>query len=157
MARKESTFTASDEGRDKGKQFHLREMSASQAERWAIRALLAVGSAGIDVPPELAAQGMAGLLAIGYLNLLKIPYDAAEPLLMEMMGCVQIVTGPGVERSLIEDDIEEVGTRLKLRKAVWDLHTDFFTAADKSTSASNQSAQPEPSLSIKPRRQQSPR
>jgi hypothetical protein len=29
---------------------------------------------------------------------------------------------------LIPDDIEEVATMLTLRKAIWNLHTDFFTA-----------------------------
>lgn len=152
--RKETTFTAED-GRDKGKQYHLREMPASQAEAWAVRALLAVGRAGIEVPPELAAQGMVGLLAIGYMNLIRIPFEDAKPLLEEMMGCVQAIPSANVTRPLIEDDIEEVATRLKLRKAVWELHTDFFTDAGSSTSGSGQPGKPQStgSLSIKTPRQ----
>lgn len=135
MARKESTFAA-DFGRDAGKQFHITEMSASQAENWAFKVVLAIGNAGIEIPDNLAAQGMAGLLAVGYLNLLKIPFEAAKPLMDEMMGCVQIVPSPNVKRPLIEDDIEEVKTRLAIRKAVWELHTDFFTEDAQSISES---------------------
>jgi len=87
------------------------------------------------------------------MNLLKIPFEAAKPLLDEMMGCVQIVPSPNVKRPLIEDDIEEVKTRLMLRKAIWDLHMDFFLDADKSTSESEAQAQAATaSLSIKPQR-----
>ena len=53
MARKESTFIA-ESGRDKGKQYLITEMSATQAENWAIKALLAVGNAGIEIPEEIS-------------------------------------------------------------------------------------------------------
>jgi len=152
MARKESSFVA-DIGRDKGKQFLVTEMSASQAENWAIKAILAVGNAGIEIPDNLASQGMAGLMAVGYMNLLKIPFEAAKPLLDEMMSCVQIIPSANVKRPLIEDDIEEVQTRLKLRKAIWDLHMDFFLGESQSTLGSEMPApQPSESLSIKPLR-----
>ncbi|KAA0089365.1 hypothetical protein CIW54_07830 [Paraburkholderia sp. T12-10] len=152
--RKEVTFTATD-GRDAGKQFMIREMPASRAEAWAIKTLLAAGGAGIEVPPYLISQGMAGLLAIGYANLLKIPYEKAEPLLLEMMGCVQRIE-TAVTRPIVEEDIEEVATRLKLRKAIWNLHTDFFFGGSQSTSESAQH-QPENSLNIGPRRKRSAR
>ena len=152
MARKETTFIA-DTGRDTGKQFIITEMSASQAESWAFRVILAVGNAGIEIPEGLASQGMAGLMAIGYMNLLKIPFDAAKPLLDDMMGCVQIVPSSSIRRALIEEDIEEVVTRLQLRMAVWSLHLYFFLDGSKSTSESNPQEQtPSDSLSIKPQR-----
>ena len=152
MARKESTFIA-ETGRDKGKQFLITEMSASQAESWAFRVILAIGNAGIEIPDNLASQGMAGLMAVGYMNLLKIPFEAAKPLLDEMMGCVQIVPSPNIKRPLIEDDIEEVKTRLSIRKAIWDLHMDFFLGEEQSTSESEAQEQPTiASLSTKPPR-----
>ena len=152
MARKQASFVAQT-GRDQGKEFLITEMSATQAENWAFRVILAIGNAGIEIPDNLAAQGMAGLMAVGYMNLLKIPFEAAKPLLDEMMGCVQIVPSPNVKRPLIEDDIEEVKTRLALRKAIWDLHMDFFLDADKSTSESEAQAPATiGSLSIKPPR-----
>ena len=152
MARKQASFVAQT-GRDKGKEFLITEMSATQAESWAFRVILAIGNAGIEIPDNLASQGMAGLMAVGYMNLLKIPFDAAKPLLDEMMGCVQIVPSANIKRPLIEDDIEEVKTRLLIRKAIWDLHMDFFLDADKSTSESETQGQPTiASLSIKPPR-----
>ena len=152
MARKEASFVAQT-GRDKGKEFFITEMSATQAENWAIKAVLAIGNAGIEIPDNLVSQGMAGLVAVGYMNLLKIPFDAAKPLLDEMMGCVQFIPSPNIKRPLIEDDIEEVSTRLALRKAIWNLHMDFFLGEKESTSESK--AQPNhqiDSLSIKPLR-----
>lgn len=152
MARKEASFVA-DTGRDKGKQFLITEMPASQAESWAIKAILAVGKAGIEIPENIASQGMAGLLAVGYMNLLKIPFEAAKPLLDEMMSCVQFIPSSNVKRPLIEDDIEEVQTRLLLRKAIWNLHMDFFLGESKLTSESGTPApQQNASLSIKPPR-----
>lgn len=150
MARKESTFIA-ESGRDKGKQYLITEMSATQAENWAIKALLAVGNAGIEIPEELASQGMAGLMAVSYMNLLKIPFESARPLLDEMMTCVQYVPSPNLKRPLIEDDIEEVSTRLQIRKEVWNLHLDFFFAESESTSESKVPENLSNSLSIKPR------
>ena len=152
MARKQASFVAQT-GRDKGKEFLITEMSATQAESWAFRVILAIGNAGIEIPDNLASQGMAGLMAVGYMNLLKIPFDAAKPLLDEMMGCVQIVPSANIKRPLIEDDIEEVKTRLLIRKAIWDLHMDFFLDENKSTSESETQGQPTiASLSIKPPR-----
>ena len=152
MARKQASFVAQT-GRDQGKEFLITEMSATQAENWAFRVILAIGNAGIEIPDNLAAQGMAGLMAVGYMNLLKIPFDAAKPLLDEMMGCVQIVPSANIKRPLIEDDIEEVKTRLLIRKAIWDLHMDFFLDENKSTSESETQGQPTiASLSTKPPR-----
>ena len=152
MARKQASFVAQT-GRDQGKEFLITEMSATQAENWAFRVILAIGNAGIEIPDNLASQGMAGLMAVGYMNLLKIPFDAAKPLLDEMMGCVQIVPSANIKRPLIEDDIEEVKTRLLIRKAIWDLHMDFFLDENKSTSESETQGRPTiASLSTKPPR-----
>jgi hypothetical protein len=52
------------------------------------------------------------------------------------MSCVQIVPDRANQqftRVLIEDDIEEVTTRLQLRKAALMLHIDFFITAAPST------------------------
>jgi hypothetical protein len=149
MARKEASFVA-ETGRDKGKQFLITEMSATKAENWAIKAILAIGNAGIEIPDNLVSQGMAGLLAAGYMNLLKIPFEAAQPLLDEMMSCVQFIPSQNIKRSLIEDDIEEVTTRLQLRKAIWNLHMDFFLEKSDQTSELKAPApQQNSSLSIK--------
>lgn len=137
MARKMVTYTEQAEGRDKGKTFVLTEMSASQSERWAIRAFLALAQSGVEIPDSVASSGFAGLFQIGTDALAKIPFSIAEPLLDEMWSCVQImpnVAQPGVVRGLIEDDIEEIATRIKLRAQTLKLHSGFLSAGDTSTS-----------------------
>jgi len=134
MARNETFFTQGAAGRDQGKVFHITEMSASQAEWWALRALMAMGRAGVEVPDNLREMGMAALALEGLKAISCIPPDEAKPLLDELMACVQIVPEPAnqaVRRALLENDIEEISTRLKLRAEVFKLHVDFFTAATR--------------------------
>lgn len=134
--RKTSTFTATI-GRDAGKTFKLTELSADAAERWAMRAFFALMNAGVEVPDDISTLGVAGIAQMGIKALARVPFEAAEPLLDEMMGCVQIVPDvnkPAVVRALFDGDIEEVTTRLKLREAVIDLHIDFLKTGAPSTS-----------------------
>ncbi|SDR17714.1 hypothetical protein [Paraburkholderia tuberum] len=127
--RKTLTYTVPADGsRDAGKMFKLTEMSADSAEKWAIRALLALGRSGVDLPAGIEREGMAAMARIGLEALMRVDFHDAEPLLDEMMGCVQIcpnANDPGVVRSLVADDIEEVATRVKLRREVFRLHTGF--------------------------------
>jgi hypothetical protein len=58
-----------------------------------------------------------------------LPWEKAEPLIEEMFKCISILpdpSKPSVTRVLIEDDIEEVTTRLKLRIELFKLHMSFF-------------------------------
>lgn len=138
MARKESRYRVEDEGRDKGKVFLLREMPASQAERWALRAFLAISRSGVDLPEEAAQSGFAGLASYGISLIGKLPFDEAQALMNEMFDCVSRIPDPDKSdftRSLVEDDIEEIATRVKLRVAVFKLHADFSKAATSLTSA----------------------
>lgn len=123
---KEVTITA--EGRDHGRKYLITEMTASQAERWAFRALSAMASAGYDLPPDFAAGGMAVISLIGLKSILSADFDKIEPLLGEMMDCVQSVQAAAT-RPLVEDDIEEVATRVRLRDEVFELHVGFSIAA----------------------------
>lgn len=143
MARKEAKIRIEADGRDKGKVFLLREMPASQAERWAVRAFLGMARNGIDIPDELMQSGMAGFAKVGLGMLARIPFDDAESLMAEMFECISIIPDPSrndFSRSLTEDDIEEVVTRLKLRMDVLKLHVDFSKAAAQSTSALSSAA-----------------
>lgn len=137
MARKTKVVEITEEGRDKGKKYLLTEMSATKAEAWAMRAFLAASRSGIEIPDEIAALGLAGLAMIGLAGLKGVNYYEIEPLLLEMIECVQVMPNPNdpnVVRKLIEDDIEEVPTRLKLREEVFKLHTDFLAKENHSTS-----------------------
>ena len=143
MARKVETVVITDENRDINKVFVITEMPASRAERWAMRALFLAARSGIDIGDvgETGA-GMAGIAALGIQALLGgINFAEAEPLFDEMFSCIQIKPDPrnrpDVVRDLIEDDIEEIATRLKLRVEVVRLHLGFFAAGAPSTSTSS--------------------
>jgi hypothetical protein len=119
--------------RDNGKTYLLSEMSAEQAEAWALHALTLVSQAGVNLPDGIQNYGMAGMALIGLDSLMKVNFMAAKPLLDEIMACVQYVPDPSrpLPRQLDEGggmDIEEVRTRLFLRDAVFELHTGFSAA-----------------------------
>lgn len=126
--RKEKVITISDkDSRDDGKKFHIIEMPAAQAEKWALRALLVITRSGVDIPEDAASGGMRALAVLGLRSLMGLSFEDAEPLLDEMMGCVQIVE-KDITRDLTESDIEEVRTRVRLRKEVLELHLGFSLA-----------------------------
>ena len=137
MARKVTTFTVESEGRDKGKTFQITEMPADQAERWAIRALLALAGTGVELPDGVSSAGMAGIAGIGLTALTKLPFAIAEPLLDEMFDCVLYVSDAGIKTKVskgVNSQIEEVRTRFELRAAVFKLHVDFsIPGADPTT------------------------
>jgi hypothetical protein len=134
--RKSLTITIEDEGRDKGKVFHITELSAFQAEQWATRAFLALARSGVEIPDGIETAGFAGIAHLGIKALAKIQYEDAAPLLSEMLTCVSIIPDPArpsVMRSDIENDIEEVRTLIQLRREVLDLHMGFSTPVTAST------------------------
>lgn len=137
MARNTTNFTVVDDGRDKGKVFLLTEMAASRAESWAMRVLMALAASNAELPPGFEKAGMAGLAQMGIKAMAGLKWETAEPLLAEMWECVQIVPDaakPHIVRTLIDEDIEEIATRVKLRIAIWTLHTGFLTAVAPSIS-----------------------
>lgn len=143
MARNVVNYTVKDEGRDVGKIFVLTEMSASRAEAWAMRAILALMASGAQVPEGFERMGMAGMAEIGFKMLAGLRWEVAEPLLDEMWECVQIMPDPAkphVVRKLFDGDIEEIATRVKLRVEVWKLHADFLKAVAPSLSGDQSAA-----------------
>lgn len=146
--RKTKIVTVPMEGRDYGKRFLLTEMSAGAAERWAMRAFLALARSGIDIPGSTVELGFMGMAAMGIRALMTggIIFEEVEPLLDQMMECVRIMPDPHrpeVIRPITqEDDIEEVGTFLWLRKEVFDLHANFSSSGDQSKSTSPSPQEP---------------
>ena len=142
--RREKLVTITTEGRDLGKTFKITEMSPFQAEKWAMRAFLALAKSGLEVPEETSQAGLAGIASMGLQAFAGLPWDQAEPLLDEMMVCVQVAPNlvdptKGLRPIMpFADDIEEVKTLLTLRKEVLELHLGF-SLADK-LSPSGQSA-----------------
>lgn len=134
MSRREVPFVAED-GRDKGKRFIIKEMDAWQGEEWAFRLFLALARSGVELPEDFQTLGMEGVASLALSALSGLSFELAKPLLDDMMACVLFDPDPKnmhARRTLIADDTEEVITRLKLRREVWKLHVDFFTAAARS-------------------------
>jgi hypothetical protein len=130
--RKTTNITIQAEGRDKGKVFVLTEKSAIEADKWGIRAMLALSKSGVPIPPEFTEMGIIGVLAVGIHRLAGVSFADLEPLLDEMLTCVQVMPTPerpDVIRALMPDDIEEVKTLSTLRMEVFRLHTGFSPPA----------------------------
>lgn len=131
MARQTLNYSVTDDGRDAGKIYVLTEMSASQGERWAIRALMALMAGNVDIPDGYDQMGVAGLAEVGMKMLTGLKWEVAEPLLDEMWQCVKFMPDPSkphIIRALFEEDIEEISTRLKLRAELLKMHADFLRA-----------------------------
>ena len=125
--RKQRIVKAED-GRDNGKLFQITEWDAARAERWALRALFGLGKGGVEIPPQIIDLGaMAIMYAVGS-QALRIPSRLALRLADELMECVRRVETK-VVRDLEPEDIEEVATRLMLKKEVLKLTFGFFTGA----------------------------
>lgn len=142
MARLESTLTipSDDPGRDKGKSYFIREVPADQGERFAIRMFFALTNAGAIIPEDIQDRGLAGLAFMGYEALANLKWEMVAHLFAEMFDCVEFIPdirNPQVKLSITtEGAIEEISTRLKLRKAIFALHVIPFTSAAPSTSES---------------------
>jgi hypothetical protein len=128
------------DNRDKGKAYFLKEMPALRAENWGLRVLFALENAGFQVPEEVRGTGMAALASFGVQKVLspQLNFQEFEPLLDEMMGCVERIPNPeneSIHRALADhqDDLEEVSTILGLRAEVLMLHLGFLPAAIRST------------------------
>lgn len=152
MARTERTVTITDEGRDRGKSFIIREMPADAGEWWAIRALIVLGNASVALPASAMESGMAGLAAIeqlqgaasalflmGLRTLPGVDARALKPLLDEMLACVTYKP-PGVYAAQPLNSgemcqIEEIKTLLRLRAEVLEVHLGFSLAGAVSTLA----------------------
>src|ERR1051325_8547687 len=137
MARKVKDVRITTEGRDKGKWFRITEVPALQAERWAMRLLLACGRVGLDIPMNPSQDAFDLLLQQGLGALLRMHPDDAQPLLDEMLGCIRVIRDvrhPEGEFTLMDGDIEEVRTLLQLRQEIIALHTNFSLPGAQSDS-----------------------
>ena len=137
--------------RDAGKIYLLTELPSARSEKWAARVFLAFASSGIKVPDKAAKAGLAGLASMGsslITGFTGVPWEIAEPLFDEMMACVQLMVGkpgsPAIPRPLmVDDDIEEISTRLLLRREIIELHLGFSLAAFLSSSDSEAAPSPD--------------
>jgi hypothetical protein len=142
MARKKILVTIQ-EGRDAGKTFSINEWPASTTEDWILRAVFGLGKAGVEIPPEVLQLGAAPTMYAIASQANKLPSRLGVRLARELMECVKRVEEK-LERSLVEQDIEDVSTRIKLKGEVLKLTFGFFVDAASRSSAAPASGQPEP-------------
>lgn len=138
MARKTLQITISEDGRDKGQQFEIEEMSAYDAERWAWRVGMALGNAGVDIG-DVQTMSMEQMAMIGLNALFHVNSEESWALSERLIECVYILPDPSKpmnRRKLTADDIQEPKTRLYLKWEVFRLHTGFSLGGGNSTSTS---------------------
>jgi hypothetical protein len=133
MGRKTKPIEIKEEGRDKGKVFVIKEMSARGAFKWGCRALSAMSRSGVPMPPNIEGTGLLGVAAIGIRGIFLADPDEIEPLLDKVMSeCIRFAPSkePELTRLVNDDldDIEEVATVIFLYMEVLDLHVGFSVA-----------------------------
>ncbi len=147
MARRTKIVVIDAEGRDQGRNYIIKEMPSRQAEEWAVRALMALIKAGIEIPDEAAQMGIAGLAQVGFPALTSIKWPDLKPLLDEMMDCVSFIPDPRkpmvIRHPLNDDDAEEVKTLITLRKEVLELHLGFSLSDATQKRAVSEQEQPQ--------------
>lgn len=143
MARREEFYTVSDNNRDFNKTFVITEMSAFDAESFAIKLGLLLLSNNPELPSDLTQKiqnndlSMQDIAHYGFRLLQGLNYDAIKPVLDDLMMCVQIIVDKksGIRRALVNEDIEEVKTIMTLRKMVIGLHVNFLDTEDTQNTA----------------------
>ncbi|QBM22342.1 hypothetical protein E1B03_07780 [Citrobacter arsenatis] len=134
MARKEIPFIVETEGRDKGKEFLITEMSAWDADSLAQDIFRAMGDSNYSsIPADVIAMGCAGLATVGLSVISASSPEVARQLRDRLMSTVDIIiTNEGqrqqrkVNGSL---DFEEVSTIRTLLDKVFHVNFDFLTIA----------------------------
>lgn len=132
MSLKTKTVTI-EKGRDKGKKFEITEMPVAKIDNWAMRVLLALAGAGVEVAE--ANEGMMGLAKVAFAALGKIPPAIAIPLMDELLECVQFIPAGGSPRPLDLElgDVQDFTSIWILRKEVFNLHIDFLQQEESPT------------------------
>jgi hypothetical protein len=133
MAIKTTTVTIT-EGRDRGKKFKITEWPCIRSEHWILRAVFGLGKAGVEIPPEILQLGAAPTVYAIASQASRMPSRLGIRLADELMECVQRVEEK-LDRSLVENDIEDVTTRLRLKAEVLKLIFGFFVRAASPSSA----------------------
>lgn len=134
MARKEIPFIVEEEGRDKGKEFLITEMSAWDADTLAQDIFRAMGDSRLtEIPADVIAMGCAGLATIGLSVISASSPDVARHLRDRLMSTVDIIItneGGRQQRKVKgELDFEEVSTIRTLLDKVFQVNFDFLTTA----------------------------
>ncbi|EOW7155788.1 TPA: hypothetical protein ACPZQZ_002176 [Yersinia enterocolitica] len=135
MSRKQITYTVEDEGRDKGKEFIITEMSAWDAEELSEEIYRAMGHGEFNsLPADVVSMGVAGLATVGVSVLAAAPASVSRPISDRILSTVKIVItneGKDITRSLKPIDFEEISTIRTLKDKVFELNFGFLSLAAK--------------------------
>lgn len=121
-------------GRDANKLLKITEMPALQAEKWAWRLICALKGTSIEVPENYEKMGMIAIArrALNGFLASDVDFDKLDPLLDEMLKCVEIVLDkarPDITQPLdAMSQLEEIQTIPWLRSEVLRIHTGFSIA-----------------------------
>ncbi|WP_445441733.1 hypothetical protein [Citrobacter freundii] len=134
MARKEIPFIVEEEGRDKGKEFLITEMSAWDADSLAQDIFRAMGDSNYSsIPADVIAMGCAGLATVGLSVISASSPEVARQLRDRLMSTVDIIiTSDGQRQQRKVNgalDFEEVSTIRSLLDKVFQVNFDFLTIA----------------------------
>lgn len=134
MARKEITFIVEDEGRDKGKEFVITEMSAWDADTMSQDIFRAMGDSDFaGIPPDVIAMGCAGLATVGLSVISASSPEVAKNLRDRLIDTVDIVitTDKTTNRRKVNGtlDFEEVSTIRTLLDKVFQVNFSFLMIA----------------------------
>ncbi|MGI4943438.1 MAG: hypothetical protein ACRYHQ_23210 [Janthinobacterium lividum] len=111
--------------RDAGKVFHITELHTEQFEGWLCRAILGLAQAGVTVPLDVVAAGVAGLATLNPTHFQMVPWLELEPLLSAMLPSFTIAAPTGAAaRPIVPGDIAELATLWRLRVEWLSLHLD---------------------------------
>ncbi|EMM2360050.1 TPA: hypothetical protein ACS3HB_000501 [Citrobacter freundii] len=134
MARKEIPFIVEEEGRDKGKEFLITEMSAWDADSLAQDIFRAMGDSNYSsIPADVIAMGCAGLATVGLSVISASSPEVARQLRDRLMSTVEIIiTSEGQRQQRKVNgalDFEEVSTIRSLLDKIFQVNFDFLTIA----------------------------
>ncbi|HDL7611604.1 TPA: hypothetical protein PXP01_001296 [Yersinia enterocolitica] len=135
MSRKQITYIVEDEGRDKGKEFIITEMSAWDAEELSEEIYRAMGHGEFNsLPADVVSMGVAGLATVGISVLAAAPASVSRPISDRILSTVEIVItneGKDITRSIKPIDFEEISTIRTLKDKVFELNFGFLSLAAK--------------------------
>lgn len=133
MARKSIELQLNDRGNPLV--FVVKEMSATELERWIIRAVLLVSGSNAATLGSFDVSQAGALLAEKGLGLLgNVDYEKAKPLLDDLLGCCYRKIEKHQERCTpesVDGYIEDVATLFKLRTEALKLNLGFLQAGDE--------------------------
>lgn len=119
--------------RDNGKTFVLTEMDAYSGQRWATKALQALGSGGIHIDADSLKGGFAALAGIAFIGLLRANTETIQGLLDDMLACAKYEHDPRQPLQAIvpgnKCPVEEIKTFYTIQRKLFELHTGFSLPA----------------------------